>query len=131
MRNIKTGRILRAARLALFTLIACGVVMLIPAAPGQGGATAPSVAAQGAGGARGLPWRPFVDPIDMHSTWYWLLLPMALGVSVVYKAVRVQSMERYWSQVLYMTVQIVIAMILLGATTYVVVMKFAPMVAAW
>ena len=130
MSRIDRNWIFRAARLMVFTLIACGVVLLIPAAPGQtGGATSSAVAGSGASG-RAIPWRPFIDPIDMHSNWYWLLIPMAFGVSVVYKAVRMHELRRYWSQVVYMTAQIVVAMILLGAATYIVVIQFAPFIAS-
>jgi hypothetical protein len=125
---IDRGRVLRIVRMAVMTGIACAVVLMIPAAPGQtGGAIAP--VGGGTTTAQAVPWRPFIDPISVHGSWYWLLIPMAFGVSVVYKAVRMQELQRYWLHVFYMTVQIVIAMILLGAASYVVVMKFAPYVA--
>lgn len=63
-------------------------------------------------------WRPFIDPLDLHALWWVLLIPMALGVSVVYKAVRVRDLSRYWREVAIMTTQIVLAMILLGAAVY-------------
>ena len=71
------------------------------------------------GAATTMGWRPFLDPINVHELWWMLLIPMALGVSVVYKAVRVKTMERYWREVGVMTAQIVLAMILLGAGVYV------------
>lgn len=63
-------------------------------------------------------WRPFLEPLDLHALWWVLLIPLALGVSVVYKAVRVRDMRRYWREVVIMTAQIVLAMILLGAAVY-------------
>jgi len=125
-RSIRLRRVIKALA---FAGIALAVVMLIPAAPGQSG---------GGGGGAGraipgvsstpLPWRPFIDPIDIHSHWYWLLIPMALGISVVYKAIRLQTLDRYWFQVLNMTVQIVVAMIMLGAASAFIVLKFAPFI---
>lgn len=122
--------------MAVWTAIALGVVMLIPAAPGQseggsGGAGSGGGNGSGAAVVGDLPWRPFLDPIDLHNSWYWLLIPMAFGISVVYKAVRMQTLDRYWLQVLNLTVQIVFGMVLLGAATYLVVMVFAPYVARY
>lgn len=75
-------------------------------------------------------WRPFLDPMNVFQTWWWLLLvPMALGVSVVYRAVRLPTLERYWPLVLSMTAQIVVAMIALGAALYLFVQVFVPMIA--
>jgi len=77
-------------------------------------------------------WRPFLDPINAFHTWWWILLvPMAFGVSVVYRAVRLPTLERYWPLVLSMTAQIVLAMIALGAALYVFVQIFVPMIAGF
>lgn len=77
------------------------------------------------------PWRPFIDPMGgwVHSRWYLLLMVLAFFVSVSYKAVRMKDMKHYWREVGKMTLQIVAAMILLGAASYLIVLKFAPMVA--
>ena len=44
-----------------------------------------------------LAWMPFVQPMPGAIHWWWLLIvPMAAGVSVVWKAIRMPSLERYW-----------------------------------
>jgi hypothetical protein len=59
-----------------------------------------------------LGYIPFVHPINaVHEWWLLLLVPLAFGISVTYKAVRMKTLEEYWRQVLVMTVQIVLAMI--------------------
>lgn len=68
-----------------------------------------------------LAWRPFIDPINVHETWFLLLVPLALGISVVYKAIRVKTMDRYWFNVLLMTSQVVVGMIGLAIAFYVLV----------
>ncbi len=73
-----------------------------------------------------LAYTPFIDPINVHSTWFWLLLPLALGVSVVYKALRVGDMRHYVRQVLAMTIQIVVVMVLLGIASYVLIQHVVP-----
>lgn len=66
-------------------------------------------------------WRPFLEPIDLHEHWWWTLLALALGISIAYRAVRVDTFVGYWKRVLAMTIQIVGGMMLLAALVYVVV----------
>ena len=62
-----------------------------------------------------LGWIPFMEPINwFHSWWYLLLLPLAFGLSMVYKAIRVPNLRQYWWQVGLMTSQIVLGVIALG-----------------
>lgn len=35
-------------------------------------------------------YRPFIDPLPIYSYWYWLILPLCLMFSIVYKAVKVE-----------------------------------------
>ena len=76
-------------------------------------------------------WRPFLDPLHLHQHW-WALLPLlALGIAIIYKAIRLPETnlrERYWREVIIMTLQIVIAMIALGFATYLLVEVYRPMV---
>jgi len=59
-----------------------------------------------------LAWTPFINPINaFHQWWYMLLLPLSFGISVIYKAIRMASLEGFWRQVALMTAQIVLAMI--------------------
>ncbi|MBX3404873.1 MAG: hypothetical protein KF699_15795 [Phycisphaeraceae bacterium] len=75
------------------------------------------------------PLRPFIDPIELHQWWFVLLVPMAFFVAMIYKAVRLQTIERYWWHVCVMTLQIVLGMIGLGAATWFVVFIIARIVA--
>lgn len=71
-------------------------------------------------------WRPFLDPINLHDWWYVLLLPLALGISIAYKAVRVRTMEHYWRHVAIMTVHLIAAMILLAIVAYILILIVIP-----
>lgn len=73
-----------------------------------------------------LAWRPFLDPIDLHGEWFLLLAPLAFGIAVTYRAVRVNTFERYWSKTLVLTVQIIAAMVLLGMASYVLIQVVVP-----
>jgi hypothetical protein len=41
-----------------------------------------------------LAYRAFIDPLPMWDTWYLLLLPLCLGVSIVYKSTKCGRMSR-------------------------------------
>ncbi len=73
-----------------------------------------------------LAYRPFLDPIDISGWWGWLVIPMAFLISMVYKAIRVPTMRRYWRQVVKMTVQVMVVMLLMCIGLYVIVLWAAP-----
>lgn len=99
-----------------------------PAAPLPGGASQIATPQLKPGD---LPYRPFLDPVRLpvHTRWYLLLLPMSFGVAVVYKAVMLHTMERYWRQVGYLTAQIIVGMILLAVASYAIVLWYVPWMA--
>lgn len=66
-------------------------------------------------------WRPFLDPMDLHDVWALMLAPLAFGIAVVYKAVRLKTLDRYWPSVGVMTLQIVGGMVALAAGFYLLV----------
>jgi hypothetical protein len=68
--------------------------------------------------APALAYRPFIDPLNLHDAWWALLIPLSLGISIAYKAVRVRDMDTYWRQVIIMTIQIVVAMVLLAVASF-------------
>ncbi|MHC4079794.1 MAG: hypothetical protein ACYS15_06320 [Planctomycetota bacterium] len=54
---------------------------------------------------------PFVDPIQVfHDWWYLLLIPLSFGISVIYRALKMRNLDRFWRAVVMMTVQIVLVM---------------------
>lgn len=65
-----------------------------------------------------LAWRPFLDPLSLHQYWWAFLLPLSLGVSFTYKAVRVRDLADLPRQTLVMTAQVILGMILLGAAVF-------------
>ena len=56
---------------------------------------------------RTLAYTPFIDPLDLHGAWFWLLLPLAVLIAVAYKAVRVPDMTRYMRQTVLFSAQII------------------------
>ncbi len=75
-----------------------------------------------------LVWRPFIDPINAHRSWYLLLIPMALFISIVYKAVRVPDMQHYWRKVFVMSAQIVLWIIALGGAFFLFIQYVGPLI---
>lgn len=71
-----------------------------------------------------LAWVPFRDPMPVYNWWYFLLIPLALGISLVYKALRVHDLRSLWVQTLVMTLQVVLGMVAL-AIVLVLLVEFA------
>lgn len=61
-------------------------------------------------------YRPFKDPLPVwqNSRWPWLLLPLALAVSLVYKSIRCKSMRRVPREAAGLTVFIILGMAVAG-----------------
>jgi len=58
---------------------------------------------------------PFLEPINaFHDWWFVLIVPLSFGISMIYKAMRVYRLDRFWREVAIMTTQIVLAMIMLS-----------------
>ena len=75
-----------------------------------------------------LAYIPFLTPISIfHDYSYLLLVPLSFGISVVYKALRLPSLDGCWRHVAVMTTQIVIAMILLAIGLTVLVQLVVPL----
>ena len=72
---------------------------------------------------------PFLDPINaVHVWWYVLVIPLSFGVSVIYRALRVPSLDLFWRGVGIMTVQIVVAMVALAILLIILVEVVVPLV---
>ena len=70
---------------------------------------------------------PFLHPLAATQQWWYLLLaPLAFGISVIYKAVRMPALDGYWKQVAIMTAQIVLAMVGLAVGLIVLVQVIIP-----
>ena len=78
-----------------------------------------------------LAWIPFLEPIPSPGPWWPLfLLPLSVGISIVYKAVRTPDLRKYPREVIVMTGQIVGAMIALAVVLGLMVQVLIPMLTA-
>jgi hypothetical protein len=74
-----------------------------------------------------LSYIPFLDPLHFFQDWWYLLLiPLSFGISVIYKALRMPRLRRFWREVALMTTQIVLAMVGLAILLIVVVQVLIP-----
>lgn len=72
-------------------------------------------------------YRPFLTPLPVWDYWILLLIPLCLGVSIVYKAIRVQSINEVPKQALIITAWILGGMIAAAAVLMLLV-KFVPLI---
>lgn len=79
-----------------------------------------------------LAYRPFIDPLSLHAWWWITIVPLALWISIAYKAMRVPDCEGWWSayikQVVWMTLQTVGGMMALAAVVFVIVELAVPLI---
>lgn len=72
-------------------------------------------------------WIPFLEPMPGASRYWWLFLfPLALFLSMAWKAVRQPSMDHYWREVLSMTGQILVGVAAIAVALYVLVIIIMP-----
>lgn len=68
-----------------------------------------------------LAWRLFLDPLDLHRVWWLLLLPLAFVIALVYKTLKLRTLDKLWPQTIRLTAIIVIFMIGIAAVLWVVI----------
>ncbi len=74
-----------------------------------------------------LGYIPFIHPINaLQGPWYLLVLPLSFGISVIYKAMRMPSLEGFWRQVTIMTAQIIVYMIALAIVLMILLQVVIP-----
>ena len=76
-----------------------------------------------------LGWVPILEPMNcVQPFWYLLLIPMAFGISVIYKALHEVILMNYWRSVLVMTTQIVLGISLLAVAIGLFIQLVIPMI---
>ena len=74
-----------------------------------------------------LAYIPFLYPISLvHDWWYLLILPLSIGISIIYKALRLGSLDRFWHNVVIMSIQIILSMIGLAIALLILVQWIIP-----
>jgi len=78
-----------------------------------------------------LAWIPLIEPMPGVIHWWWAwIVPMVLLVSVIWKAIRLPSLERYWREVAWMTGQVLLGMLALAVGLIVLVQWVVPLLPA-
>lgn len=74
-----------------------------------------------------LAWIPFVEPIRaFHDWWPLLAVVLAWGVSMIYKAMKMESLAGYWRAVTVMTIQVILGMMAMAVVLAIVVQFVVP-----
>ena len=75
-----------------------------------------------------IAWIPFIEPVPSIGSWWpLLLLPLSIGLSMVYRAIRTRDLSNYVRDVVIMTVQIILAMVALGVVFALIVQWLVPL----
>lgn len=67
-----------------------------------------------------LAFRPLFEPLDVDAFWIFLLLPLVVVISVVYKAIKIDDLADLPRQTAVLALQIVVFMLLAAATLWMV-----------
>lgn len=57
-------------------------------------------------------YRPFLSPLPIWDYWAWLIIPLTIGVAIVYKSIRCPRMAQVPKQAMAISFYIIISMIL-------------------
>jgi hypothetical protein len=63
-------------------------------------------------------FRPFYQPLPVWDYWYLLLLPLCLGISIVYKSIKVRTMSQMPREAAVIFVMILLGMILAAGALF-------------
>lgn len=74
-----------------------------------------------------LGYRPFLDPISAQQWWWLFVIPLIIGIAIVYKALRLPDLDRFWFNVTKMSLQIMIVMVVMSVILYLVVERVLPL----
>lgn len=78
----------------------------------------------------GLPliaWIPFLEPVrGIGNAWWLLSVPLIVGISVAYKSIRAASVERFWRQVAWFSLRVMLIMVALTVALFVLVRIVVP-----
>ena len=78
-----------------------------------------------------LAWIPFIQPMPgVQSHWLWLLPVLILGIAMMYKAIRVENVDRWPREVVIMVGQVVLAFIGLAVGLFLLVQVIVPILPA-
>lgn len=68
-------------------------------------------------------WRPLLDPLDLHHPWHAiaLLVPLVVAIAVVYKALKLPSLQRLVGETARLSFYIVALMAMAAAILWFVV----------
>jgi hypothetical protein len=69
----------------------------------------------------GLGWRVFLEPAPWEDYWLWLVLPIVVAVSVVFKAIREPSLARLPRAAGFLSMQVLVFLVLAAAGLWLVV----------
>lgn len=74
-----------------------------------------------------LAWTPLLQPAPGVHQWWWLLVvPMAIGVSMAYKAIRVKDLADWPKAVVRMSLQVIAAIVGIAIGLYLLVIVLLP-----
>ncbi len=74
-----------------------------------------------------LGWIPLIEPMfGLVGLWYWLVIPLVIGISMVYKAIRIPEDGPWGREVIIMTAQVLVGLVALAVLLGVMIKYVIP-----
>lgn len=67
-----------------------------------------------------LLYTPFVDYIEVGGHWYLWLVPLAAGIAIVYKTLRIRNIRKLPAEAAGLTATILVGMVFAAAVLYLI-----------
>ncbi len=61
---------------------------------------------------------PFRDPLHIDAYWMWMMIPLVIAVSVVYKTIKIDNLSQLPLQAAFLALQIVAFMVVAAAVLW-------------
>ncbi|MDD4891449.1 MAG: hypothetical protein PHU85_16130 [Phycisphaerae bacterium] len=68
---------------------------------------------------------PLIDPIYIGAHWYLMLAPLAIGIAVIYKTLKVRHVRQVPLEALWLTVTILVGMAAAAAGLFLIYHAFS------
>jgi hypothetical protein len=68
-----------------------------------------------------LAFRPFLEPLNLHEYWLWLMPPLVVAVTLAYKAMKVEDLSKLMGETIRLSVYILVLMVGSAAALWAIV----------
>lgn len=69
-------------------------------------------------------WMPFLHPLPLDRYWMILIVPLLLGITVVWKVIKLDNLQKLWREVVLLTGQFIALMAIAAVLLWLITTLF-------